>query len=166
MQDLDHQPLLASIREPEEDDTNPIECRARAIWEAMDGLIRHSQQAVMRVGHQLRLEAIRTEKQQNQHRPLQAYMDHETIVKHMRPWQQVMMFFARTQVEHDWESPGYGFTPRQRKTWRALWQLTGSTTSPSPSPGREPSEAPSEGKLPPLSCIKVACLEVCIELLN
>jgi hypothetical protein len=93
LQDLDHQALLDSIREPEEDNEEPNECRARAIWEAMDGLIRHSQQAVTRVGHPLRLEAIWMEKQQNQHRPLQAYMDHETIVKHMRPWQQVMMFF-------------------------------------------------------------------------
>jgi hypothetical protein len=164
LQGLDHQPLLASIEEPEEDNDNPNECRARAIWEAMDGLIRHSQQAVTRIGHQLRLEAIRTEKQQNQHRPLQAYMDLETIVKHMRPWQQVMMFFARTQVHHEWKSPGYGFTLRQRKTWQALWQLAGSP-SRSPSPEPEPSEAPDR-KLRPLSRIEVACLDVCIELLN
>jgi len=140
LQGLDHDELLASIEEPEEEPTDPNKACARAIWQAMDGLIRHSQQVVTQIGHQLRLEAIRTEKQQNQHRPLQAYMDLETIVKHMRPWQQVMMFFARTQVHHEWKSPGYGFTPRQRKTWRALWQLAGSP-SQSPSPEPEPSEA-------------------------
>jgi len=42
----------------------------------------------------------------------------------------------------------------------------GGVPSQSPSPEPEPSEAPSEGKLRPLSRIEVACLDVCIELLN
>jgi hypothetical protein len=92
---LDRDRLFTSIMEPEEETDEPNEARARVIWEAMEGLIRHSQSIVSRTGHQLRLEAIRTEKHQNQHRPLESYMNPETIVKHMRPWQQAMMFFAR-----------------------------------------------------------------------
>jgi hypothetical protein len=34
-------------------------------------------------------------------------MDKETIVKHTRPWQQMLMFFARTQKKHKWKSPLY-----------------------------------------------------------
>jgi hypothetical protein len=30
------------------------------------------------------------------------------------------MFFARTQKEHTWKSPGYQFTRRQREAWEAL----------------------------------------------
>jgi hypothetical protein len=47
-------------------------------------------------------------------------MDKEAIVKHTRPWQQVLMFFARTQKEHGWKSPQYRFTRRQREAWETL----------------------------------------------
>jgi hypothetical protein len=52
--------------------------------------------------------------------PLQPYMDKEAIVKHTRPWQQVLMFFARTPEEHAWKSPGYQFTRRQQEVWEEL----------------------------------------------
>jgi hypothetical protein len=32
-------------------------------------------------------------------------MDKDAIVKHVRLWQQILMFFARTQREHTWKSP-------------------------------------------------------------
>jgi hypothetical protein len=66
------------------------------------------------------LEAIRTEKHQTRFQPLQPYMDKDAIVKHVRPWQQMLMFFARTQREHTWKSPKYRFNRRQRETWDAL----------------------------------------------
>ncbi|RYN60390.1 hypothetical protein AA0117_g13059 [Alternaria alternata] len=47
-------------------------------------------------------------------------MDEQSIVKHVRPWQQIVMFFARTQREHAWKSPQYRFTRRQREAWEAL----------------------------------------------
>jgi hypothetical protein len=48
----------------------------------------------------VRLEAIQTEKHQTQYQPLQLYIDEKSISKHMRPWQQMLVFFARTQREH------------------------------------------------------------------
>jgi hypothetical protein len=87
----------------------------------MAGLTQFSQASVIeRVGIFVRLEAIRTEKHQTQHKPLQPYIDQEAIVKHARPWQQVLMFFARTQKEHGWKSPQYQFTRRQQEAWEAL----------------------------------------------
>jgi hypothetical protein len=68
----------------------------------------------------VRLEAIRTEKHQTRYQPLQPYMDKEAIIKHTRPWQQVLMFFARTQKEHALKSPQYQFRRRQREAWEAL----------------------------------------------
>ena len=101
-----------------DDEGEPVEA---AIWAAMDGLMRFSQASVIeRVGVFVRLEAIRTEKHQTRYQPLQPYMDKEAIVKHTRPWQQALMFFARTQKEHAWKSPQYRFKRRQREAWEAL----------------------------------------------
>ncbi|OXV06208.1 hypothetical protein Egran_06024 [Elaphomyces granulatus] len=50
---LDRDRLFTSIMEPEEETDEPNEARARVIWEAMEGLIRHSQIIVSRTGHQL-----------------------------------------------------------------------------------------------------------------
>jgi hypothetical protein len=49
-------------------------------------------------------------------------MAKETLVKYGRSWQQVLMFFARTQAEHDWASPEYELTANQMRTWQALVQ--------------------------------------------
>ncbi|KAL4946914.1 hypothetical protein BDW69DRAFT_190792, partial [Aspergillus filifer] len=65
-------------------------------------------------------------------RPLQAYLDEASIQKHVRPWQQVLAFIARTQAHESDQGPRgkwfgklpvYGMTPRQRRKWQALWQL-------------------------------------------
>jgi superfamily II DNA helicase RecQ len=117
--------LLACVEEPvtepdprKEEEAEPVEA---AIWTAMDGLVRFSQASVIdRIGVFVRLEAIRTEKHQTRFQPLQPYMDKDAIVKHVRPWQQMLMFFARTQREHTWKSPKYRFNRRQRETWDAL----------------------------------------------
>ncbi|KAG9378468.1 hypothetical protein A1F94_011584 [Pyrenophora tritici-repentis] len=117
--------LLACIEEPvaepdarQEQQAEPVEA---AIWAAMDGLARFSQASIIdRIGVFIRLEAIRTEMHQTRFQPLQPYMDKDAIVKHTRPWQQMLMFFARTQKEHAWKSPKYRFTRRQREAWEVL----------------------------------------------
>jgi hypothetical protein len=74
-----------------------------AMWVAMEGLARFSQASVIdRVGLFVRFEAILTEKHQTRLQPLQPYMNEESISEHARPWQQMLMFFARTQREHAW----------------------------------------------------------------
>jgi hypothetical protein len=42
-------------------------------------------------------------------------MDEKSISEHMRLWQQMLVFFARTQREHAWKSPKYQFTRLQRE---------------------------------------------------
>jgi hypothetical protein len=114
---LERPELLACIEEPSADpdpkkdrEPEPVEA---AVWAAMDGLARFSQASVTnRIGVFVRLEAIRTEKYQTRHQPLQPYMDEKAIKEHSRPWKQILMFFARTQREHGWKSPGYRFTRR------------------------------------------------------
>ncbi|TKA44793.1 hypothetical protein B0A49_13622 [Cryomyces minteri] len=118
---LERPDLLECMEEPNSDpkkDKEPVEA---AIWEAMDGLARFSQASVIdRIGVFVRLEAIRTEKHQTRYHPLQAYMDEKSIGDHARPWKQILMFFARTQREHEWKSPKYRFTRRQRGAWEEL----------------------------------------------
>ncbi|KAI8930521.1 hypothetical protein NX059_012133 [Plenodomus lindquistii] len=117
--------LLACVEEPvaepdprQEQQAEPMEA---AIWTAMEGLARFSQASVIhRIGVFVRLEAIRTEKHQTRFQPLQPYMDEKSIGNHTRPWQQILMFFARTQREHTWKSPKYRFTRRQQEAWEAL----------------------------------------------
>src|SRR5690242_14240460 len=47
-------------------------------------------------------------------------MDEKSIGDYTRLWQQILMFFARTQREHAWKSPAYRFTRRQREAWEAF----------------------------------------------
>jgi hypothetical protein len=100
--------LLASIKEPNVDPDKDEEPIKAAIWKAMDRLARASQASVVyKTGIFVRMEAIRTEKHQTRYTPLQAYMDDKSIKEQSRPWKQMLMFFARTQREHEWKSPKY-----------------------------------------------------------
>jgi superfamily II DNA helicase RecQ len=118
---LDRPELLASIEEPNIDPEKEEEPVEAAIWNAMEGLARVSQASVInRTGIFVRMEAIRTEKHQTRYTPLQAYMDDKSIKERSRPWKQILMFFARTQREHRWDSPRYRFTQQQREAWEAL----------------------------------------------
>ncbi|WP_204180599.1 hypothetical protein, partial [Staphylococcus sp. GDY8P64P] len=88
----------------------------------MAGLIRTSQVVASQQGNLIWMAVIRTEQHQNRYQPLQAYMNQESIQHHMLPWQQIIMFFAHTQMEPTEETPGYQFTWRQQKTWEILWE--------------------------------------------
>jgi hypothetical protein len=68
------------------------------IWEAMGRLATVSQDIAKACGHLLRIDVARTMKDESPHKPLLAYLDTTTIKKHVQPWQEIMMFFARTQV--------------------------------------------------------------------
>lgn len=66
------------------------------------------------------MEAIRNEKEQKRYAPLMAYQDEESMGLNARPWQQVVMFIARTIKPHQWESPKYRFTQEQKRQWRRM----------------------------------------------
>lgn len=192
--------LLACVEEPitepdprTEEEAEPVEA---AIWAAMEGLTRFSQASVIdRVGVFVRLEAIRTEKHQTRFQPLQPYMDKDAVVKHTRPWQQMLMFFARTQREHTWKSPQYRFTRRQQEAWEALVEQAERSVEGEQEEeeevdeevdeemddetidemeeamdegeeGQDQTQRPEPVKPEKMSRIQKACLEFCIALLN
>jgi RecQ family ATP-dependent DNA helicase len=176
--------LLACVEEPMADGerAEPIEA---AMWEAMGGLARLSQQSVIdRIGVFVRLEAIRTEKHQTLFQPLQPYMDEASIVRHARPWQQILMFFARTQREHPWRSPKYRLTRRQRAAWDAFVQAARGTdeveemdmdevdemdideVGDTQLEAREDIQLEAPAETATMTPIQEACLEFCITLLD
>ncbi|KAJ5563151.1 hypothetical protein N7461_001912 [Penicillium sp. DV-2018c] len=135
-----------------------------------------------RVGRNILVDAARVERNKTPAQPLRAIMDENAIAQHCVAWQQVLMFFARTQVPHHWRSPRYSFTPQQRAAWEKLWHEAqevarsdelGSparTASPVPSLASENASCEvehascdTEWKLSP---IDTACLDFCMELLN
>jgi hypothetical protein len=113
--------LVQCVQQPDPEDQSEEALTTAAIWDSMAAVARISQKVSARVGHTIQIEAVRVERDKTPSKPLQAYMVEEAIVKHSVPWQQVLMFFARTQVPHEWNSPKYSFTRRQQRAWEKLW---------------------------------------------
>lgn len=93
------------------------------LWEATDELMNYCQQTVVRdAGVMMRLEAIRSEKNQNRYAPLQSYMDSASRKTHSLPWKQMMMFFYNIRDEDcAWKRPKCKFTKSQKAAWKALY---------------------------------------------
>jgi hypothetical protein len=134
LQGISEKNLRDCVDMPDEDPLDAIEQRVQVIWTTMEQVACKSQRTVQRCGQAIWVEAVWSEKGQTPHRLLLAYMDEAAIQKHVHPWQQILAFIARTQVPHDWTSPKYGMTARQRKKWRQLWQLAGQGPWSSPDP--------------------------------
>jgi len=154
--------LRICIETPAEDAEGP-EATARVIWDAILGVASKSQSITKQTGHLLRIEAARTDMQSIPSKPLQAYMhEHAELERHVEPYQRVLMFFARTQVPHEWESPAYRFNRRQRVAWDALWRAA-------QYPAGRPVQNPIDGgddqphRLEP---VEARCMDFVIELLN
>ncbi|CAI7640780.1 unnamed protein product, partial [Penicillium viridicatum] len=180
--------LHQCVRRPEHGDQLESERIAAVIWDAMEVVTHRSQKVTALTGHTIRIAAIRVQRDQLPHKPLQAYMDADNIQRHCLPWQQILMFFARTQIPHRWKSPSYRLTPRQRKSWEHLWTQAGQTLGGSvPGRGENPKELPDDDVASecsndsddsiegthyatdigrPMTALDRACLDFCIELLN
>ncbi|KAA8647938.1 uncharacterized protein ATNIH1004_003820 [Aspergillus tanneri] len=79
--------LTDSVAPPEEEPMDPVEQGVRHIWAAMEQVVRKSQRVVQHSGQAICIKAIQSEKGQTPYRPLQVYMDPESVVKHIQPWQ-------------------------------------------------------------------------------
>ena len=136
LQGIDRDELLTSIEPPQQDPTQQtdVDQVEVAIWKAIEKVARVSQTTVNdRVGVYVRLEAIRDQQNQIPYQPLKAYMEGESIERRVLPWRQIMMFFVRTQREHEWTSPQYRFTQYQATAFERLireaeWYVGGAPT--------------------------------------
>ena len=89
--------LLRSVEAPNPDTADPVEQGVLILYHTVDQLARKSQRTVMHCGQAIRMEAVRTQAGELPHQPLLAYMDANSVRKHVQPWQQMLGFFARTQ---------------------------------------------------------------------
>jgi hypothetical protein len=81
----------------------------------MFGVASKSQSITKQSGHLLRIKAARTNMHSIPSKLLQVYIHKGTeLERHIEPYQRILMFFARTQVPHKWDSPVYWFKYRQR----------------------------------------------------
>ncbi|KAJ5541863.1 hypothetical protein N7461_007866 [Penicillium sp. DV-2018c] len=182
--DLDPLDLVQCVQQPVPEDRSEEALTTAAIWASMAAVVRMSQKlcADVRIGRNILMDAARVERHKAPAHPLRPTMDENAIAQHCASWQQVLMFFARTQVTHHWRSPRYCFTPQQQAAWEKLWhEARGVALSDEfASPVRTPSSVPrlksedtssedehagrdSEWELSP---IDTACLNFCMELLN
>ncbi|KAJ5162545.1 hypothetical protein N7492_007937 [Penicillium capsulatum] len=142
------EPLVQSMARPEDDAEGP-ERAAFVIWEAMARLAKVSQDVAKSCGHLLRIDIARTIKDESPHSPLLAYLNAAGIQKHIEPWQQILMFFARTQ-----------------RSWDIVWRhAQARPASPDPMDHDEP-EPESEPEPFELRPIEIALLEFCVDLLR
>ncbi|KAB8226893.1 uncharacterized protein BDW43DRAFT_317345 [Aspergillus alliaceus] len=124
------------VATPLPDIDNPVEQGVRQMWAAMEGMVRKSQWTIQHTGQAIWIEAMQSKKGQTLYCPLLAYMDADSVAKHVQPWQQILVFIARTQVPRIEKSPLYGIISRQRKKWQQLWQ-TATIGSPTERKKRE-----------------------------
>jgi hypothetical protein len=116
---------------------DPGEEVASGIWTAMEEMAHIANETV---AESTRLQATRIRHGETRFFALQAIPDHRNVVKYVRSWQSVMMFFARTQGWEAWQRrqrerlgqlnltsrrdraapPPYEFTRRQKKRWGRL----------------------------------------------
>lgn len=116
---LDRDELLQSVATPEMDE-EPID---RVVWEAMDEMMRQCQATTSEhAGVFVRKEVMRTEEDQSRFVPLKGYQNPDELRDKGRHWQQIMMFFVRTQQTHTWKSPKYRFNHRQQVAFEQLQQ--------------------------------------------
>ena len=185
--------ILRSIREPiidegkdrVEEEEGRNEKVAATIWQAMGEVASISQTTVSRSGVMLRFEAIRTESNKISYHPLEPYQDRNQIGRQGRAWQQMMMFFVRTQRRHQWKSPSYRLNQRQKRAFERFIALAqqsvdeydGEDGSDQSSESSESSDEGADGDrdtyvkrksptMQPMSELQRACLSFCIELLN
>ena len=189
---FEHEALLDLISRPDPE----CEFVETAIWDAMDVLGRCSQRTVARrAGLFVRFEAIRSERHQTRYVPLMAYQDYTAIGTYIRPWKQILMFFARTRIAKERHlGPRYKFTEAQKQAWRVflyeaqqeahragerVQQRGGPKTKPKRRRRREQDEEESDANDDvrqvwkgaddegmELNSIQTACLSFCIALLD
>jgi hypothetical protein len=88
--------MLDVVATPAEDEEDPVRRATRVVWDTMEHVARRSQQTVKHCGNGIRMAAVSTVPNQTPHQPLRAYMNEKSIQDHVRPWQQILVFIARS----------------------------------------------------------------------
>jgi superfamily II DNA helicase RecQ len=157
--------LLTRVDEPE-----PGEVSVEGtIWQAVKDLLRLSEVAATKeAGLFIRLEAVRTHHEASSQRPLQPYQHPSSLAKSTRYWQQIIMFFVRTQSRPDQAHPSYSFTADQQNAFDVLIEQAHAAARTQQQHHDGSSEDGSDTSADPvtLTSLQRAGLGFCIALLN
>jgi hypothetical protein len=82
----------------------------------MEEMAHIANETVRNAAESTRLQATRIRHGETRFFALQAIPDHRNVVKYVRSWQSVMMFFARTQGWEAWQ--------RRQREWLGQLNLT------------------------------------------
>ncbi|KAN0068690.1 hypothetical protein V8E54_013414 [Elaphomyces granulatus] len=127
--------LLALTERP-----NPAEEPvASAIWTAMEEVAYISNETVRQAAFATRLQATRIRETEQRDFALQAIPDKRNVIKYVRPWQGIMMFFVRKKTAFDFSktcSRSFGWSWRRQsprlKGFERKRHLKSTTTRPHP----------------------------------
>ncbi|KAL4788740.1 hypothetical protein BDV19DRAFT_383658 [Aspergillus venezuelensis] len=113
-----YQDLLDVVAMPDPKLEDPTSHVTRVIWDTMEQLAWRSQHTIKHCGNGIRMAAVSTSPNQMPYQPLRAYMDEKSIQDHVWPWQQILLFIIRTQINWPWRQgkPGYPFIMTLIKT--------------------------------------------------
>lgn len=163
--------LLRLVETPDKTATGP-EALVRRLWDTMYSLACVCQRVTRLTGHSLRVEAARVEPGKRPSQPLKAYMTEDRMKQYVEPWQQILVFFARTKATPYARDPQYRFSRTQQAKWDRLWQQIRYWAPDKPSPedlaptSFQPLASSPQTDLLTLAPTQSACLEFCISLLN
>jgi superfamily II DNA or RNA helicase len=145
--------LLGYIQEPDpQEESDEIR-----LWIAVRQLIEHCQQTVMKSGHFVRTQMVQTERTSRPLQPLQAYFRRPDLLKSCRYWQQILLFFVRSQSDESVRSPYELTSIQQRSLQRVQEHLRTERTEARSDRGRQQDS---------LSILEQACLDFCFSLLH
>ncbi|KAL8819264.1 MAG: hypothetical protein Q9223_002272, partial [Gallowayella weberi] len=116
LEGLDRQGLMDLVETPDAEH-EPL---VSIVWDAMDSMLRHSQQTVKKhAGYYLRIEVVRSEAKQTKYRPLQPYMHANAVKDYARPWKQIVAMFVRMRGRES-EGPKYQFRAFEQKHFNEM----------------------------------------------
>jgi hypothetical protein len=127
------------------------------LWSAVGRLIDRCQQTVMKSGNFVRSQMVQPERTSRSLQPLQAYFHRADLLKNCRYWQQILLFFVRSQPDESASLP-YELTSIQRRSLdRLRGRLRAERRATTPDDVRQ-----QDG----LGMLEQACLDFCFSLLH
>ena len=98
------------------------------VWNAMHDLLQHFQRTIQKTTrHYVRMTIVRNEIEKIVYRSLQVYMNFHFFRDYARSWQQIVVFFARIQIDDNQKikkTSAYEFAEKKQKCFQIMMQQT------------------------------------------
>ena len=146
--------LLAYIQEPDSTENSD----ANRLWITVRRLLEHCQRTTMKSGDFIRTQMVQSERTSRALPPLQSYLDRATLLKNVRHWQLILLFFLRSQEDTEAKTLPYELTSSQH---RAFHRLGDGLRTARTIDIEEEAESSDD-----LDTLELLCLDFCFSLLH